>query len=202
MTMAGGLSAFKGAAKPATGSKKKTDKPEINDPGLEQAVGDWLKAKATETSAAADKALAEAIFLSPAVQKIIDASNEGGQPESSVIINGKVMVSIQDRYGKIGIESVVTLTEIFGEEGVKEYFEEKMEISLTEAALADDQLLSKLVAAVGQDNLERYFDIKRYMAPRPNFHHDRLTKKSITAKATRAMDAGVLTTPKGSVKKI
>lgn len=194
-----GLSAFKSVAK-TTASKKKVDRPEICDPALDEAVANWLEAKKAEVSAESAKKLAEAEFLDPAVAKILEASNETGEPQSSVSINGKIMISIQERYGKIAIENLPRLCEIFGEEEGQSYFHEKMEITLTEAALADESIMNKLAKAVGDENIEKYFEVKRYMTPRPNFHHDRLTKKSITAKARRAMDEGILTTPKGAVK--
>ena len=199
--MAGiGLNAFKSVAKDS-GTKKKSDRPEIQDPTLDEAITKWLQAKIDLDSAEATKAIAESVFLTPAVKKIIDASIEGGEPQSSVAINGKVMVSIQNKYSKIAMEVLPRLEEIFGDT-FKDYFEEKMDISLTEAALADADLLTKLAEAVGAENIEKYFSVKRYMAPRPNFHHDRLTRKVITTKATKAMEEGILSTPKGSVKKM
>lgn len=195
-----GLDAFKKVAKGTTATKKKVDRPEIDNPEFQSAVDSWLLAKQDEESAKSRKAMAEEVFLKAAVAKIEEASIVAGEPQSSVIINDKVMVTVQNRYGNTPVEHLPRLTEIFGEKLVGDYFQEKMEIKLTEAALNDPTIMEKLAKAVGAENIEKFFDVKQFVTPRPNFHNDRMTKVEVSTLAHQALDEGLITTPKGSVK--
>lgn len=195
-----GLDAFKKVAKTAAPARKKTNRPEINNPDFQAAVDNWLLAKQDEESAKSRKAMAEEVFLADAVTKIEEASIVAGEPQTSITVNDKIMVTIQNRYGNTPAEHMPRLVEIFGEKLAGDYFQEKIEIKLTEAALNDPSIMEKLAKAVGTENIEKFFDVKQFVTPRPNFHNDRMTKTEICDLAHKALGEGIITTPKGSVK--
>ena len=89
--------------------------------------------------------------------------------------------------------------EVFGDQ-TETYFQEKTSITLTEAALSDETILQKLIAAVGQDKFPLYFDVKQHVAPTEALHQGRATNPELAEKAQKLMDDGVLKPYKAAVK--
>lgn len=192
------LSIFsKVAAKDPKGPKSKT--PIVEIPALEVSIKEWLKADADADDAKSRKELAETVILPAAEDARVKECRRDGEFHSSVKLNGHVLVSTQSRYSDIASEDYGNLEKVFGDK-TDDFFKPKMEITLTEAALADEKILQKLISAVGQENLNTYFKVKQYIKPSDQLHEQRALNAEVGAKAKQLMDAGILKPYKSAVK--
>lgn len=192
------LSIFgKVASKDSKASKSKT--PAVEAPGLEESIKNWRKADKDANDATSRKALAETVILPAADELRTKESRRDGEFHSSIKINDQILVSTQSRYTNIETGDRKALEAVFGNK-TDEYFKTKMDIALTDAALDDEKILQKLIAAVGQDKLEYYFKVKQYIQPTDALHEQRTLNPEIGAKAKQLMDAGILKPYKAAVK--
>jgi hypothetical protein len=192
------LSIFSQAAtKPAKSGKSKT--PVIEIPALEVSIKEWLRADKAMSDAKAQKQLAEAVILPVAEEQRVRECRRDGEFHSSVKLNGQVLVSTQNQYTDIIVEDRANLEKVFGDK-TDTYFKPTMEITLTDAALSDEKILQKLIAAVGQENLATYFTIKQSIKPTEQLHEQRTLDPEVAAKAKQLMDQGILKPYKPAVK--
>ena len=182
---------------PAKSAKKAT--PIADLPKHTKAVDAWRKAHADEKDAKARKQSAELEFLSDAEEARIEACRRDGKYHSSVKINGKVTVSVQNKYSPIPSENLAEIEKVMGD-ATETLFRDNTEISLTAKALADEEILKKLIAAVGQENFQDYFDVKQHVVPTEQFHEGRATNPDIGQKATQLIDEGLVKPYKAAVK--
>lgn len=187
----------KAAKGPEPKSKSKT--PSIVLTGHEEALEDWVKANADKKDAEARQAAAEAKFLEDAEKARIGECRRDGKYHSSVKINEKVLYGVQNRYAPIKNEDMERLEEIFGDKA-ENFFKPKTAITLTDAALNDEKILEKLVAAVGAENFQTYFEVEQHIAPTEAFHEGRATNPDIGDKAQKVFDAGIVRPYKASCK--
>lgn len=187
----------KGAKGPEV--KKKAGTPSVVLEGHDEALQDWMQANADMKDAEARKVAAEAKFLDAAEGLRLSECQRDGKYHSSVKLNDKVLYGVQNRYSKIPSGDQEKLDEVFGDKS-EQFFKSKMEIALTAAALNDEKILQKLIAAVGEDNLNTYFDIEQHIAPTETFHEARSTNPEVAIKANKLIESGVLKPAKASCK--
>lgn len=100
-----------------------------------------------------------------------------------------VMIDVaKNQYSKIPTDAKDTLIEIFGEADYHKYFETITEIALTSDALADKEILCKLVKAVGEENFKTYFKVTRHIKPTEAFHNARFLNKAVTEKLPKTAE--------------
>lgn len=97
-----------------------------------------------------------------------------------VIPTGSLSIDLaKNQYGKI--------VKATAEAGLKKHFGEHygkcftpiMGIKLTDAALADKDLLVLLVKAVGAENFSKYFEVEQLLKPTPTLHEGRFLNEEI-----------------------
>jgi len=190
--------ALKKAAKKKT-SKSKSKTPDVQRDDLNDALDKWLEASKMEKDAKALKAQAEAAMLDDIEDERIKACRADGEFHSAVKVNGKVTVSVQSRYSSIDPETEDEIKEIVGDK-YDEFFKEQTAVSLTPAALADEELLGKLMEAVGED-FERYFKVSQSITPTRAFHEQRATSQDVGELYGKLQDEGLVKPYKPSVKR-
>lgn len=187
----------KAAKGPEPKSKSKT--PSVVLTGHEADIEDWIKANADKKDAEGRQAAAEAKFLDVAEKARLGECRRDGKFHSSVKVNEKVLYSTANRYSAIPNESQEKLDEVFGDKA-EAYFKPKTEITLTDAALNDEKILQKLIAAVGEENFQIYFEVEQHISPTETFHEARSTNAEVGDKANKLIEAGVLKPAKASCK--
>lgn len=165
----------KAAAKQAASPKKKSATPAAEIPELDGVIQEWIDAHKAEKDAKAKKATAEATILPRAEEERLRHSMNSGAAASSVRVNDKVLVSVQNRYKKILPELADDIKTVVGNDKFDRLFREKTSISLTDEALANEELVGKLVDAVGEDDFERWFKVEQTLQPTEVFHKGRVT---------------------------
>lgn len=178
-------------------SKSKT--PVVELPNHKAAIDAWLKAHADEKDAKARMATAEQDFLGDAEDARVGECRRDGKFHTSVKLNGQVTVSVQNRYSPIDPKEYGELEKAFGNKA-EDFFKSKTEISLTDAALNDETLLQKLIAAVGEDKVATYFNVKQFVQPTELFHETRALNAEVGEKAKKLIDEGIIRPFKASVK--
>lgn len=192
-------------AKAAQGVESKPSKsknPNIELPDQIKSIEAWLKAHADLKDAEARKATAEENILPAAEKERIAACRRDGKFYSSVKVeNGSspITVSVQNRYSPISTKDFPTIEEVFGDKAAS-FFTTKTEISLTDAALNDEKLIEKLIAAVGEDKFNLYFNVKQNVVPTETFHEARAINGEIGNKADVLKANGILKPYKAAVK--
>lgn len=179
--------------------KKKSATPSVTLDGHDEAIQDWMQANADMKSAEARKVAAEAKFLDSAEGLRLSECQRDGKYHSSVKLNDKILYGVQNRYSAIPNADQEKLDEVFGDKS-EQYFKAKTEIALTAAALNDEKILEKLVAAVGADNFATYFEVEQHISPTETFHEARSTNPEVAVKANKLIDGGVLKPAKASCK--
>jgi len=178
-------------------SKSKT--PIVNLPEADKAITKWLKANADLKDAEARKADAESEILPLAEEARVAECRRDGKFYSSVKVDDKILISTQNRYSQIDPKDYSTIEEYFSSKA-EDFFKSKTDISLTEAALNDETILKKLIAAIGEENIRQYFNVKQYVVPTETFHEARSTNAEVGKKAQELMDQGILKPYKSAVK--
>jgi hypothetical protein len=189
---------FKKAAK-GPEPKKKAGTPTVTLEGHDEAIQDWMQANADQKDAESRKAAAEMKFMDAAEGLRLSECQRDGKYHSSVKLNDKILYGVQNRYSKIASEDQEKLDDVFGDK-TEQFFKPQMEISLTAAALNDEKILQKLIAAVGEDNLKTYFDIEQHISPTETFHESRSTNPEVAIKANKLIESGILKPAKASCK--
>lgn len=198
--MAGLKNILKKAAKTDSGSKSKSKTPTIDRPDLNDAIDKWLEASKMEKDAKALKEQAEGVILPEAEDERVKASMGGGECQSSVKINDKITVSVQSRYTTISTENEEKIRNVVGDK-YDEFFKEKTEVSLKASLLEDEEAMGKIVAAVGEENFAKFFDVKQNIVPTKAFHEQRATSKTVQEMFNKLNDEGVVKPYKAAVKK-
>lgn len=198
--MAGKLGKLLKKAAKKKSTKSKSDTPEIDRPDLAEAIDKWAEASKMEKDAKALKAQAEGVILPEAEEERMKASAGDGKYHSSVKINGKVTVSVQSRYKTIGTEHEETIQEAAGDK-YDEFFKEDTKVSLKPSLLDDEDAMGKIIEAVGEENFERFFDVKQAIVPTRAFHEQRSTSKEVQELFEKLNDEGIVTPYKAAVKR-
>jgi hypothetical protein len=187
------------AAAQAGKPKKKSTIPEVEIPGIDMEVRAWMDAHKAEKDAIAKKAQAEAKIIPVAEDERIKASMAKGENASSVRINGKILVSVQDRYKKIPADAADEIRKVVGSD-FDRLFRDKTTISLTDEAVASEEVLGKLMTAVGEENFGRWFKVEQTIEPTEAFHNGRSTDKKLNDAYKTLKDKGLVENYKAAVK--
>jgi hypothetical protein len=190
---------LKGAATSGSPKKTKSKTPRIQVDRLAPSIAQWLAAKQKAKDAEAEMAQAEAEILPVATEKRKAECRSVGHFETSIVVNDQIQVTTQNKYSPIDPAQKPDIEKVFGDETDK-LFKEKTEISLTERALNDPDILRKLIEAVGQERFGEYFAVKQVLAPTQVLHEGIVMDESVDKKAQKLVDAGVLRPYKPSLK--
>lgn len=193
-----GLDAFKKAAvsKP---SAKKSEKHTFTDNSLNSAIDQWVAANAAIKQAEQQKAEAEAEFLPKCEDERIKASTAAGSNETTVILNNKLAITQSKRYSNVDAATMPVLKQAFADD-TERYFRTRMAVSVKPSILEDDTKLNELVAAIGAENIAKYFDVVENVVVTEAFHVERSTNPAVTQKAKNVIEAGIIKPYKAAVK--
>lgn len=187
------------AATRADAKPSKSKTPSVSLPQHAQTIETWLKADTDLKDAMARKASAEDVFLRDVEGQRLAESRRDGKYYSSVKVDNKIVVSVQNRYSPIQTADYPAFDEVFGAR-TKDFFKTKTEISLTDAALTDETILQKLIAAVGEEKFGLYFDVTQFVAPTELFHETRTVNAEVGNQADQLIQQGLLRPYKSAVK--
>ena len=192
-------SAFGSIAKPKAAAKAKDEKYSFTDTTLTTAVEQWVRAKSTLTQAEQDMAEPEAEILPRTEDERIKASLQAGSNQTTVILNDKLSISQSKRYKTVSPEVVSDLQASFGTDADR-YFRTKMAIKVKESIIADEAAVAELAAAVGEENLGKFFDVTETIEVSEAFHTERATVPALADKAKEAMAKGLVSPYKASIR--
>ena len=201
--MAGKLGKLlKKAAKKKAPSKSKSKTPTVQRDDLDEAVEKWLEADKMAKDGKALKEQAEAVLLPEIEDERVKKCREDGEHHSSVKVNGKVTVSARNAYSKIDAteENEETLRDAVGDR-YDEFFKEKTAVALKPSLLDDEEAMSKIIEAVGEENFERFFDVKQHIEVTEAFHKGRATNPKVAEQYETLADEGLVKPSKNSVKR-
>lgn len=174
------MSLLAGMAAAAPPKKKGSDKPEFTDAALTPHIDALIKAKAEKDSAEASIVAAEDQILTIAKQRRIEHCQRTQKAESSIVVNGRLTVSVANKYSPVPQEAEPELRLAFGPQ-YERYFKSALSIGLTEGAAADETVLKTLVEKLGQEFIAQNFVIGRKLTVTETLHTDLATNKE-TAK--------------------
>jgi len=195
-------SLLKKAAKKKAPSKSKSKTPTVERDDLTEAIDKWLEADKMAKDGKALKEQAEAVILPEIEDERLQKCREDGEHHSSIKVNGKITVSARNSYSKIEAteENEGTLREAAGDR-FDEFFKEKTSVSLKSSLLEDEEAMTKIIEAVGEENFERFFDVKQHIAVTEAFHKGRATNEKVAEIFENLADEGLVKPSKNSVKR-
>jgi hypothetical protein len=193
-----GMLAQAASKKPAGKSKSKT--PTVSLPDLREQIDKWCQAHMDEKDAKSRKEETADTFMESVEKKRLEECRRDGKYYSSVKVDGKITVSVANKYSPIDPSDNGQLEDAFGDDKAH-LFKDVTEISLTDAALSDQAILQKLINAVGAENFQNYFEVKQFIKPTDALHEGRSTNPDVAKKANKLIDAGILRPVKASVKR-
>ena len=171
-------------------------------PGLAARISTWLALYAQRRASETEMGDIEAQIRPIAEDARQTHCQAVGAVVNTVVIEGddgdNVKVKNQRRYKAIDPKVMPDLKGIFGETG--DLIESKLKIRFTEDALIDEELLKKIVEAVGAENLTKYFDIREELSPTESFHVRRHTDSVFAKAANSAISRGLITPVRQSVR--
>lgn len=187
------------AAKKSKKSSSKSNTPEVELSELDEAISDWKTASKAEKNAKADKARIELTLLAKAEEERLKVCQSEKTFHSSIRLNGQVVVSVQNKYKKIDTDDYGDLEKIFGGD-TDALFIAKTTIALSPAALADEEIVAKLIKAVGEENFGRYFEVDQQLVPTERLHHERATDPVVAEQFEKAKEEGLIAPYKAAIK--
>ncbi len=191
--------AFGKIAKAKEPAKAKKEKHEFTDPKLEKYVEQWVDAKSRKDQAEQDIAEAEAEILPRSEEERIKASQAEGANQSTVVVNGKLAISQNKRFRNITAEALAELQKTFGSDSDR-FFRTRTEVKVKESILENEELAAQLTAAIGEENLAKFFDVTETVVASEAFHVERSTNPECSKKAKTCIDQGLITPYKATVK--
>ncbi len=184
------------AKKPAKG-KSKAPVAELKT--LEKPIAQWLKAKQDKANAEAAMTDAEKDIIPAALGARKEACRAAGKFDSSIVVNGALQVSWQNKYSNIPLEEKPTLDKAFGDD-VDKYFTKTTEIKLTEKAVNDPETVRKIIEAVGIEKFKEVLEVKQVYKPTEAFHHGCVLDEAVDKKAAKLIDDRVVKPYKAALK--
>jgi hypothetical protein len=174
---------------PAKKKGKKNTKPQVDLPGLKDAIQKFLDAAKAEKEAIARKKIAEQEIRPLAEDAKAEACQKSGSYDSSVILNGKVIVTQQNRFKTIATDEEDMLRRIFGDEQYDEFFGQTTKVAFTKDLLDDEEMLTKVLGAiqgvVGEE-FGKFFEVKTYLEPNEAYAKARICNPEVREQAKRA----------------
>lgn len=86
-------------------------------------------------------------------------------------------VSWKDAYSKIPTEKAEEIRNLVGDQ-YEDYFKEVNEIVVKEDVAANEDLLTRLIEAIGPDTFEKFFDVAQHIRPTSRFTQERYRELS------------------------
>jgi predicted transcriptional regulator len=105
----------------------------------------------------------------------------------------------KNQYKKIKKSMQPELKKIFGEE-MESCFTNEISVKLTNDALEDKEILTKLIKAVGQENFKKYFEVEQILKPTEKMHEGRFLDPKIKTAVAVAVEAKMIEPYTPSVK--
>lgn len=196
------MSALKRMAKKKKApTKKKNAKPILEDESLHKNIKDFLGAKKKQKEAKAEISRAEGAIINSAEKARVEHCTRTGKYESSHKVTastGTVTVKFPNRYSKIPNDDEDALREVY-EDDYDRYFREKTEVTMTEAAMNDEEFIEDMMERLGEETFERYFDVTSHIEPTKAYHEQRVTDASLADKHQEAVDQGLVAPTKPSL---
>ena len=132
---------------------------DVLDDGIVEAVDNFVAAQDAKATAEAAQTAAKPI-IAAAAASLLDDLATSGQFSKSVKLTGFTGTLTISRMDKFSIDSGASLSDLvkeFGKDFVAANFEETTEILLNPAVLRDNKLMKELIAAVGKENIGKFF---------------------------------------------
>jgi len=161
-------------------------------------VGQWLDAHKDLKDAKARMAQAEAQIIPEAETKRLEECAKG-EFQSSVSIDGAIVVSTKNQYSPISTEFEEDLQETF-DDRYDEFFVKKSEVKVSPQALQDPEFIGKLVDTFGKEVFGEYFEVNQKIVPTDAFHNQRSTNDEVREKAQEVIDQGIVKPYKPALK--
>lgn len=164
-----GLSKFKKLAdKPKA---KKTTAEVVIDPAMEEVCEKLVKTSAALKNAKAAHENAQAEIIDYMQPKHMDALR-GNSLTKTFELNDKVKCIFTDRFKALSPEDLKEFEDNLAEKeiAVDKLLKEKVSLSLKKHVEDDEEKLNKLIEALGEDLLERYFEVKVSTVPVKDFY--------------------------------
>lgn len=182
------LDFIKSKAKPS--SAKKDGKPVLADESLADLLRDYKQHKDAAESHEALAATIKDQITMPASRFLFEVAGKKKEIVSTIEIQAggrKMAYTLQNSYSAVPIEQKPRLEEMFGAE-VSRYFVDHLEISIKPDSAVDEQFLSELMLAVGQENFDKHFSVKCSMKVTESFHQAYLTDEAFRAQVQPLVD--------------
>lgn len=163
--------------------KNKVPTLEIDDKHLSNAINEFRESKNNIKLANAKcKSISECMIVPAAKDFHNKVSQEAGLVFKTVKIIDKDGESVdvdvaKNQYKAVSEDDIDEIKDIVGEDQFGELFESSMHVSLTKEALADQEIVMKLIKAVGKDNFAKYFTVNKVFVPNDAFHEARFIGK-------------------------
>lgn len=172
-------------------SKKKSNTPTFQVDDIAAQIASYKDAKRQKTTAEAKMAMIAEETIIPKARDLHSAH---------VKSSGKVITTIKlqteddsidvdiakNQYSKISVTNEPDLKKEFGKK-YEIFFAKKLEIKLTESAIADKDILAKLIKAVGQENFVKYFKVEHNLVPTEAFHNARFLDDALSTKMDKVI---------------
>lgn len=171
-----------------------------------KAITEFKKAKSDSDTATAKMKTCEDDILPEALKVHLEEVRKKGEPFTTIKLTADDGIDItidvaKKQYSKINTDSEDDLRKRFGAE-YENMFEKKRDVKLTDAALEDKEILSKLIKAVGKENFSKYFKVDNYITPTTKFHTARFIDddKKMNKVVTEVISEGVVVPYKPAFK--
>ncbi len=165
----------------------KDAKPQLTEPAMDAAISQWLEADREVKKWEGIRTTAEAQILAFAAPARLAECRRLGRVESTVRINGKLNMTQKCQYCAVGMPQLPAIKAAFGPDADR-YFKTRTKLELTEAAAEDQELLGKLIEALGPEKFAGSFAVKQFAEVTETFHTDFTLKSDVEAQARPFMD--------------
>lgn len=165
---------------------------------LDPKIDSWLDGRRMVKEGETKMSVAELSILPKAEKLRVEQSLRDGELHSSIKINEKITITAANRYSAVASENFALLKKEFGDR-TGDYFLTQVDLSLTAEALADAEVIKKLLKTFGSD-FTKYFNLKNSFKPTENFHRDRVLNAEVRGKADVLIAEGVIKPAKSSIK--
>ncbi len=179
---------------PAKKASKKSVRPRAERPELAEAIANFIEAQRAEKEALARKKIAEAEIRPVAEDAKAEACQKAGSYDSSIVLNGKVMVTAKSMYKDTGLEEEDMLRRIFGDTAYDEFFGIHTKVAFSKELMEDEDKLTEVLGAIQKvvgDDFGRFFDVKTTIAPNEAYTKARICNPGVREKAKKAEGEGL-----------
>lgn len=174
---------------PAKKKGKKSIKPRAECPELADSIANFLEAQRAEKEASARKKIAEAEIRPIAEDAKADACQKAGSYDSSIILNGKVMVTAKSQYKDTSLEEEDMLRRIFGDADYDKFFGVRTKVAFSKELMDDEEKLTEVLGAIQKvvgGDFARFFDVKTTISPTEAYTKGRICNPDVREKAKKA----------------